>query len=134
MTRYVEGFLFVDERVLLIEKQRPSWMKNLWNGVGGHIEEGETDLEAMRREFREETGTVIDNWEHFATLRSSDFEVVFYRVFLPECPPVQQTTDEAIYWWNTNDLPNTIPNLKWLVPMASDKADTKLPYHITENA
>ncbi len=52
------------ESVLLI-KGAPTkrlWA-NLYNGVGGHIEQGEDVLTAARREFKEETGlALLDPW------------------------------------------------------------------------
>ena len=42
MTRYVVGFVFNKSKteVMLIEKQRPLWQKNHFNGIGGHIRKG----------------------------------------------------------------------------------------------
>ena len=38
--------------------------KNLWwNAVGGHIEEGESSIEALKRESMEECGVIINNIE-----------------------------------------------------------------------
>lgn len=56
--RYCLGLIFDPEftRVLLIVKNRPCWQLNKLNGIGGKIETGESDLEAMNREFQEETG------------------------------------------------------------------------------
>jgi 8-oxo-dGTP pyrophosphatase MutT (NUDIX family) len=58
--RYVLGFVFNRNlgRVLLVLKNRPAWQANKLNGIGGKIEVGETPLQAMEREFREETGFV----------------------------------------------------------------------------
>ena len=55
---YVAGFTFSenDTDVLLIEKQNPAWQRGFLNAVGGKIEPGEQPLEAMTREFKEETG------------------------------------------------------------------------------
>jgi len=55
--RYVVGFLFSEDqsRVLLVWKNRPAWQNGKLNGVGGKIEAGETPLQAMEREFKEET-------------------------------------------------------------------------------
>ena len=50
-------FGFRDGRVLLqqVPKGRGAWA-DLWNGIGGHVERGESPAGAARREFREETG------------------------------------------------------------------------------
>jgi 8-oxo-dGTP diphosphatase len=68
---FVVGFLFsrCEQRVVLIEKNRPEWQAGLLNGPGGKIEPGETTLEAIRREFREEAGLDIPGWEHFCERR-----------------------------------------------------------------
>lgn len=61
MTEYVLGFLFRECQplVALITKNKPEWQKNKKNGIEGKIEPNETPLEAMRREFQEETGAAI---------------------------------------------------------------------------
>jgi hypothetical protein len=55
--RFVLGFVFDFEakKVLLVLKNRPDWQTGLLNGLGGKIEADETPLEAMEREFKEET-------------------------------------------------------------------------------
>lgn len=60
---YVLGFAFAppvgrEEAVLLIEKRRPDWMAGMLNGLGGHIEPGETPADAMKREGGEEVVSV----------------------------------------------------------------------------
>ena len=71
---YVCGFLFSPDRtrVLLIRKNRPAWQAGKLNGLGGKIEPGETPLEAMRREFREEAGAEVADWQHVLTLSGAD--------------------------------------------------------------
>lgn len=50
-------FLFNDHRVLLINgsPNRKRWA-GLYNGVGGHVEKGESILECAKRELSEEAG------------------------------------------------------------------------------
>jgi 8-oxo-dGTP pyrophosphatase MutT (NUDIX family) len=69
---YVLGFQFDEphHNVALICKTFPKWQAGLWNGIGGHIERGESAQEAMLREFVEETGVSQEGiiWRHFADL------------------------------------------------------------------
>ncbi len=61
---YVLGFMFSpdEKKVLLIWKNRPSWQAGKLNGIGGKVNPGETPLEAMEREFIEETGFVAKHY------------------------------------------------------------------------
>lgn len=126
MTSYVAGFLFNEDKtkVALIEKQRPQWQAGLLNGIGGHIEKGETSFDAMRREFKEETGVENIDWNSLITLAGSDWEVHFFYGF-GDITKVRSLTDEIVVVVDINPLPeNIIDNLKWLIPMALDPALT----------
>ncbi len=55
-------FIFNKNEVLLIKQnsvEKPGFGK--WNGIGGHIEEGENPYIAARREIKEETGLLIED-------------------------------------------------------------------------
>lgn len=73
--KYVLGFMFDRKlkRVALINKTKPSFQVGKLNGVGGKVNEGESCIDAMVREFEEETGTITDtnNWKEFAEIYSS---------------------------------------------------------------
>lgn len=120
--KYVCGFAFSqDERsVLLIEKIKPAWQAGLHNGIGGKIEPDETPIDAMVREMREETGlvTTADSWDHFCLLRGQDWEVHFYRMFSDEIFLARTIETEEVMTYRVDDLPATIPNLSFLIPMA----------------
>lgn len=120
--RYVAGFLFRDSGrlVCLIKKERPEWQRGKLNGVGGHIEEGETPLEAMCREFREEAGVDIEGWREFFTLSGSWGEVHFFMVHAEVT--IQSMTEERVGWCSVEHLHlhDVVPNLRWLVPLALD--------------
>lgn len=127
MTKYVCGFLFSADRekVALILKRKPPWQFGQYNGIGGKIEEnGEQASWAMRREFQEETGVIIDGWERFATVRGSSnkFTIYFFRAFSDDIFDVKTMEEEQVAIFNVNDLPeNLIGNLSWLIPMALDR-------------
>ena len=52
--------LIFDEkgRVLLIKRTKEPW-KGLWGFPGGHVNEGETPKQAVKREVKEETGLEV---------------------------------------------------------------------------
>lgn len=130
--RYVCGFLVSmdGKSVVLIQKARPEWQRGRLNGVGGKIEEGETPLQAMRREFREETRVNVDEWEHRVTIKGKDtdnageWEVLFFRAVASDLKMEMacvQRSDEPRGVFNVERLPpEVIPNLRWLIPLCLD--------------
>lgn len=58
--KYTLVFLKCEDEILLINREKPSWMGR-WNGIGGHIEAGESADDGARRELFEETGITFDN-------------------------------------------------------------------------
>lgn len=128
--KYVAGFLFSfnRDRIVLIRKERPAWQKGLLNGIGGHIEEGETPLQAMQREYKEEAELEVDPWREFLVLHGKDWQVHFFRAFsteLPKMGELPQLTDEVIDVYQISKLnkfpeTKTIPNLRWIIPLALD--------------
>lgn len=80
MKQYVLGFAFSRDKkdVILISKLRPDWQKGKLNGVGGKVEfEDASQLSAMYREFKEETGVDCSTegnnaWQSFGFMRFED--------------------------------------------------------------
>jgi 8-oxo-dGTP diphosphatase len=137
---YVCGFLFSPDRarVLLIRKRRPAWQAGKLNGVGGKIETGETPQEAMRREFREEAGVDVPEWQHVLTLSGADdagsgrsWAGHFFRAF-GDLSRASAMTDEALEIYETAALPrDTIPNLRWMIPLTLDDEPIDGRYALT---
>lgn len=154
LVKYVVGFAFAKyhtwheresvsdigrlvDYVLLIRKARPAWMKDLLNGVGGHVEENEMQnpVNAMVREFKEETDidTLASDWREFVVLTVDNTinELATLHCFSlqPTIPSAEvnrilkgSPTDELLGWWEVNRLPSDmVPNTKWLIPMALDR-------------
>jgi len=130
MKSYACGFLFSPDRsrVLLIRKRRPAWQAGKLNGIGGKLEPGESPLDAMRREFREEADLDIRGWQEILTLTGADdagtgvgWRGHFFRAFGP-VDEAHTITDETLEIHPVASLPrDTIPNLHWMIPLMLDE-------------
>lgn len=119
--RYVVGFMFnpAENAVLLIRKTHPDWQKGKLNGVGGRIEDDETPAEAMQREFTEETGITHSDWRQFCVLGDARKWQIHFFSAVGLIAKAKAMTDETVEIVPAMALPfDTIPNLKWLIPMA----------------
>jgi len=140
MKRYVCGFLFdkKGKRVVLIKKKRPDWQKGFLNGVGGHIEATETPKQAMSREFKEETGMDVQDWQETVILQgvndtlSIDYTVQFFRAF-GDVNKVRTTTDEKVKVCKIKKLRKVIPNLRWLIPLSLENIAFRVVVNTDEN-
>ena len=144
MKKYVLGFAFDHKKqiVVLIEKQKPDWQKGRYNGVGGKVEPyDDSPLDAMVREFEEETGlkTIAPMWKQFATMIFKDdimggeAQVYCFRMFNSDIHKCKSMENEQIkrfhclpelfevsdfQSWKVQPL---ISNLHVLIPMAMDE-------------
>ena len=124
---FVVGFQFNKDgtRVALIRKGHPEWQSGLLNGIGGHVELGESAPAAMLREFCEETGVSQEHtrWRNFASIRTWTGNLVdFFSSFTDEVDLVRTATDEEVAVFNVSSVPTlkerALPNLMWLIPLA----------------
>ncbi|MDB5297315.1 MAG: hydrolase [Phycisphaerales bacterium] len=133
MQTYACGFLFSPDRsrVLLIRKRRPAWQAGKLNGVGGKIEPGEAPADAMRREFREEAGLDLPDWDPVVRLAGPDWAGTFYRAF-GDVDAARAMTDEELEVHPAAALPpDVIPNLRWLIPLLLDEDVAGRAYTVT---
>lgn len=135
MVNYVVGFLFDEslDKVVLVRKRQPEWQRGRLNGVGGKVEPGETHPQAMRREFLEEAGLDIPNWDHFASQIGNWGTVAFFRA-VGDVTQVRTMEAEEIgvFWVEKLGCENVIANLTWLVPLARYQPDNYKPIYAIE--
>ncbi len=131
--RFVAGLLFSEQldHVLLVQKKEPEWQKGRYNAIGGRIEKGEYDDEAMCRVAIEQVGEkgageLIANWTKFLVMKGSDnkgieWEVHWFRAIGWPWNGIQMT-DEPISVARVDNLHSevvrVVPSLQWLVPLA----------------
>lgn len=130
MKHYVLGFATDGSTIAFITKIKPKWQAGLKNGIGGKIEEGETPIQAMVREFEEETSVKTDesNWKQYAILYNDDFKMhVFVGGLLSvQMEEVKTNTDEEVtkhtYDYVIENNLEFIDNIPWILSMFFDKA------------
>ena len=120
MNHYVLGFYFNADknRVLLVEKQRPEWMKGKWNGIGGHVEAKESAHQAMCRESAEEAGA-WPSWIHTITFTCPGGTVFVFKAFARGKILWTQREDEPMEAFSIYKMPlNRMKNLDWLIHLS----------------
>ena len=134
---YTLGFAFDSsaEKVVLIRKNRPAFLAGLLNGVGGKIEDGETPIETMVREFREETGveTSALDWIFLGKMSNTHFEVNVYSAFGDFALDAKTMESEEIVVHDVDMnaiLENGAANLAWLIPMALASHDRPVRFGV----
>lgn len=131
MKEYVAGFMKdSSDRVALVRKNKPAWQAGKLNGIGGGIEPNETPIDAMTREWFEETYNWHSEWERFAEIRFPETIVHFFKTRVPLLPafPVVNDIGERLEVWDYDAAISssvTLPNLKWLLPVAFKDPDAK---------
>ena len=105
MKKYVVIFLFTKDykKVLMVKRNKPPY-KNCWNGIGGKIEENETEIQTAIRECYEETSIQLVNPKLFITYiypetnelnKGTNLSVLYD--FIDEVPV--ESNYEGIYEW-----------------------------------
>lgn len=130
---YVLGFFTGEGKVALIRKRRPKWQAGLLNGIGGRMEPGEAPIDAMAREFREETGVVRPiSWRLYCvvTNRNAGYRIhVFHAT--GDLAELRTVTDEALEHHDVNLLPpDVVSKVRWLLPLGLDTGIQNL-VHVT---
>lgn len=133
MQKYVVGFLFdTSLNVVLIEKIKPEWQAGRLNGIGGHVEEGEDDLEAMIREFKEEAGVIFKDWElvniledGFGLIPGQTYQLAVFKGFVEDVTGIglNSCTKEIVEVYNLKDVllgSQMLPSAQWLALMCLD--------------
>jgi 8-oxo-dGTP diphosphatase len=106
--RYTLCFLTRADQVLLLLRSNPP-NAGLWNGVGGHIEPGETPRQGMLREITEETGYPVTEVDFRGVLTWNGFEIqdgglyIFTAAVDRLTPPAELPASEGRLAWQPRE-------------------------------
>lgn len=135
MNYYCLGFVkdSVTLDVPLIYKLKPEIHRGKYNGVGGKLEEGESALESMVREFQEEIGEYVpaEKWTYRGRLEAPDGVVYCFTAVHDLKNPKDVENGNDLMWFSLEtfnsfgNVPNgddiLVPNLEWLIRLCFDE-------------
>jgi len=130
MADYVCGFMMNETEVILIHKTHPAEQAGSWNGIGGRIKKDEDPLNAMAREWAEETGDPVQHkWIEFCRIKFRRNVVYFFTAYEHNMPALMQMTDEEVDVFPISELNNhdLVEHVDWLVLLAKSHRALNLP-------
>ncbi len=129
-------FLLNGDDVLMLHRRFPP-NQGLWNGVGGHIEPGETPQQAVIREVVEETGFTVDRPNFAGLLTWDGFEIPpgGIAIYTAEVPHREFVNNhEGDLAWQPRDwactAPEVVDNIHVFLPRIL-AGDGPLQYHFS---
>jgi 8-oxo-dGTP pyrophosphatase MutT (NUDIX family) len=101
--------LYTKDKVILGKRAPSTKNPNQWNFFGGHIDEGESKVEAAIRELKEETGYSLSASQLKEISKIGDATYFVARI---EDPTNVKTTDEVskVKGFKLTDLPDNLHN------------------------
>jgi len=115
LVRVVAAVASKGDRLLMCQRPANKRHGGLWEFPGGKCERGESDLDAMKRELREELGVsaaVVGQEELVIEDPGSEFQIAFFPVEIIGEPTCHEHT--ALLW-------DTVPRLMTLPLAPSDR-------------
>jgi ADP-ribose pyrophosphatase YjhB (NUDIX family) len=121
----VHLFLLKGDKILLLKRYNTGFMDGKYSVVAGHVDSGETYVEAMKREAKEEAGIVITERDLKPVQvmhRNSDTERIDYffvsEKWDGEIRNMEPTKCDDLSWFPINELPNNmIPYVRHAIEM-----------------
>lgn len=111
----VHLFLLKEDKILLLRRYNTGFMDGKYSVVAGHVDSGETYIEAMKREAKEEAGIVItdDDIRPVQVMhRNSDTERIDYFFVVKKWDGTIRNMEpdkcDDLSWFPINSLPNNM--------------------------
>jgi len=111
-THIVSGILIDKKKVLLGLRKNTKIFPDYWSLPVGHVEEGESSLQAIKRELSEEIGVVVTNATRFC-IKTDESELIYHEVFQVKNWDGNIVNQEhhlcsELKWFSLNKLPDNL--------------------------
>lgn len=100
-------FINSKNQILLFLRDNKSTIPypNMWDFLGGQIEEGETPEQCIVREIKEEIGLDLEDFNYLLTEDFTDrIEYVFYKKINLDISKIILTEGQKINWFSFNEI------------------------------
>jgi 8-oxo-dGTP diphosphatase len=108
------GVVIIKNGKTLLAKRKGKHGSGMWGSMGGHVEFGESPIEAVQREAREELGIEIGNIEFAMCMNmiregKHYLDISFTAEIINGEPTIQEPDRiESIGWYSLDELPNPL--------------------------
>ena len=108
------GAVIVKDGMTLLTKRKGSHGEGAWGSMGGHVEFGESPMETVKREAREELGIEIGNLKFVTCLSmirdgKHYIDISFTAELISGEPKIQEPDKiESIAWFPLDNLPGPL--------------------------
>ncbi len=108
------GVVIIRDGQTLLTKRRGSHAEGCYGSLGGHVEFGESPVDAVKREAQEELGIEIGNIQFVSCTNMRKYgehyiDISFVAEIVSGEPTIMETnTIESIGWFPLNDLPSPL--------------------------
>lgn len=120
-----------DNKILLLKRadEEGTWMPNKWALVGGGVDKGETNQQAVEREILEETGLEVKKFVNSFSLQrnsANSIEHIFVCRFTGDPTEINLNQENTRYgWFDVEEMKflDTVPHLLEYITIAFKKYD-----------
>ena len=122
-------------QILLLEgaQDKKIWA-GYWNGLGGHVEQGESVLSAAKRELLEESGLIADKWIFCGQVLVDTAQnpgIVFFVFKAKQLQGVLKASEEGRLAWHSQTSAlklNLVEDLYTLLPLVMRQRASGRPF------
>lgn len=134
-----EALIIKNNKIMLGRKKKPGFAQGKLLGFGGKLEKGETIEKALIREFFEETGLKVGEFEkrgilNFSYVDDPEMEVHYFEILKYQGEP-KESNEMGIEWYPLNNIPYSqmFPNDRYWLPMFLEKKYFTGQFEFDEN-